>query len=119
MLHWHAIERLRDHPKAFVKIVAALNEVLATHPRLRDLCQFKRIKTYHFSEIYRLLTGSSYAGGSNGNGLGYGPGSGVVFPPTGKSMFDDIPNNVLKKIIESTSTMNSVQISGILVNKVD
>lgn len=120
MLHWEAIERLRNHPKAFVKIIAALNEILASHPRLRDLCQHKRIKSYHFSEIYRLLTGGSYSGGGNNNGLGCQPGSGIPYPSSGtKSMFDDIPNNVLKKIIDSTNTMNTVQITGILVNRVE
>lgn len=127
-LTWEAIDRLRNYPKAFVKIIAALNEILATHPRLRDLNEFKRINSYHFSEIYRLLTGGTFPGtgrpsipgyGPGSVGSGYDPGTGVLVPPIGKTLFDDIPNNVLKKIIESSRSTNTVQITGTLVRRTD
>ncbi len=155
LLTWQAIDRLRNYPRAFVKIIAALNEVLAGHPRLRELNQYKRIYAYHFNEIYRLLTGGSFSGGSNGNNLDYTPGTGVTFPTgdigipgmspgtglypnggtnagispngrpvngmplTGKSMFGDIPDLVLKRIVENTRCMNTVQITGIMIRKAE
>lgn len=51
-----ALRRLRKHPKALLKIIAAMNGLLRNSPVFNKLLQTNTISEAHFSEIYRILT---------------------------------------------------------------
>lgn len=56
-LPWAAIQRLSNYPKAFVKVLAALNELLATNPDFIALRNTKKIEPWELSYAYWVLTG--------------------------------------------------------------
>lgn len=113
-----AIDRLRNHPKAFVKILAAMNEVLLVNPDYVDLGNRQRIEDYEFLPIYRLLTGMesdqkesminqslpSFDGRPNGH----------LYLGQENSIYG-IPPNVLKYWFKLKRRMRTVMNVGILV----
>lgn len=55
-----AIDRLISSPKAFIKMLAAINENLRKNPDFQDLGKRTEIEAYELSELYHYLTGSYY-----------------------------------------------------------
>lgn len=52
-----AIDRLLSFPRAFVKILGAMNEVLLINPDFVDLGNRNKIEEYEFRPIFRLIVG--------------------------------------------------------------
>jgi hypothetical protein len=61
LLSREALLRLMKYPKALVKIIAAINELLRQHPDLLKLIGKSSISINDFNVIYWLLTGKEFA----------------------------------------------------------
>lgn len=117
-LDFNAVERLKKYPKVLVKIVSSINKILSLHPRLRELNQYDRVHPYHFNELYRLLTGNNYPNGSIGSSMGTGSQIGIGYnSKETRGLFDDIPGYLVDRISKSTKSMNTVQITGVMVER--
>lgn len=57
MLSWAALQRLAKFPKAFVKLLAALNELLANNPDFTQLASNAQIQPWELGYAYYVLTG--------------------------------------------------------------
>lgn len=78
MLPKQAIDRLKRYPKAFVKLIGAINELLRNHPDLIRLADKEIISNLDFSNVYAILTGMRYNNGSGeSTGLYYNQGIGA------------------------------------------
>lgn len=66
---YDALKRLSKHPGAFLKVVAAFNEVIAADPDFGSLTSYERIEDWMFTSIYRILfmmhQGNLYSIGTN------------------------------------------------------
>lgn len=117
LLDIDAIRRLRKYPKAFVKIIAAMNELLRHNPDFNNLGNEKYISEYHFNAIYRLLTGFSY---NNGTGIGnhyYGSGRNINnWPNRGEvhRFLDGIDPRLVENYRRNKVGMNTVMVTGII-----
>lgn len=78
MLPKQAIDRLKRYPKAFVKLIGSINEILRNHPDLIRLADKEIISNLDFSNVYAILTGMRYNNGSGeSTGLYYSQGIGA------------------------------------------
>lgn len=66
LLPKEAMERLCQYPKAFVKIMRAMNYLLRIHPDFGSLGDKNRITPLEFSDVYAVLTGYGYNNGVRG-----------------------------------------------------
>lgn len=57
---YQALKRMTEHPKAFVKVLSAMNELLAIDPDFNTLKDRSRIEEWMVKEIYRILTGLAF-----------------------------------------------------------
>lgn len=65
LLTKEAIERLKKYPKAFVKIIQAINEIFRNIPDFNKLANYKKITDRDFNDIHRAITGIEYDGYNN------------------------------------------------------
>lgn len=69
---YQALMRVARHPRAFVKIVGAMNELLALDPDFGSLSDYTEIKPWMFTSVYRILNmvhqGNFYSTGTNIDG---------------------------------------------------
>lgn len=56
-VHWPALERLSHYPKAFVKIVAAINELLRNNDDFLRIYEKTRIDPWELTYVYWILSG--------------------------------------------------------------
>lgn len=78
LLRKEAIDRLKRYPKAFIKLIGAINELLRNHPDLQKMGDQELISNLDFSNIYAILTGMRYNNGSGeSTGLYYNSGLGA------------------------------------------
>jgi hypothetical protein len=78
LLDKRAIDRIKRYPKAFVKIIRSMNELLRNHPDLIRLSDKELISNLDFSNIYAIFTGLRYNNGSGeSTGLYYNQGVGA------------------------------------------
>lgn len=66
MIQRSAIDRLLKYPKAFVKIIGALNELLRNHPDFNSYGERTVITLTEFNPIFEILTGKRLG---NGRGI--------------------------------------------------
>lgn len=52
---YNALKRLSKHPKAFLKVVAAFNELLAADPDFGSLDRYEKLEEWMFTSVYRIL----------------------------------------------------------------
>lgn len=57
LLDVRALERLQRYPKAMVKIIGSMNELLKNHPDFNNLGNKRHISNHDFSSITAFLTG--------------------------------------------------------------
>jgi hypothetical protein len=115
-----AIRRLRKQPKVFVKIVGAMNELLKNHPDFNSLGDLNRISDYHFSEIYRILTG--FKPGNNNYQINpspnyYGSGLQANYFPNGNNqsnLFAGLDPIMVENYRRNRVGFNTVQVTGLL-----
>lgn len=66
---YNALKRLSEHPKAFVKVVAAFNELLAADPDFGSLSNYEKLEEWMFTSVYRVFNmthqGNFYSTGTN------------------------------------------------------
>lgn len=89
-----AIDRMKAFPKAFVKIMTSINELLAYQSDFQNLGNQKVIYPWQLSKVYEGLTGSRIGARSGPGGLapGYHPPPGMDF-----ELFKGIPKWVVEK----------------------
>lgn len=103
-----ATNRLQASPKAFVKLIGSINELLRNHPNFLQLSTLPVVHDYHYSEVYRLLTGFDNVGGGNSSGNVTGPGY------TRAAMFGNIDPRVIQQSQNSRVSPKTVMVSNIL-----
>lgn len=120
MLSDEAIRRLRDYPKAFVKIIGSINELLATHPDFNSLGDRNYITELEFSPLYRLLTGNmnNQSGGLGGNNY-YGCGLGASNLPGIYNLLKDFDPRLVADYMRNTITTRTVMVSNIMALRMD
>lgn len=110
LLSREAIERLKGYPKAFVKIISAINELLKNHPDFVNLGDKKRITALEFDAVYQALTGFPMNNGTNINRNQY-------YGSNHNGLFRDIDPRVLENYRRNRIGHQTVQISQIMVVK--
>lgn len=118
LLRREAIDRLLQYPKAFVKIIGAINEILKSHPRFVDLGDKYTITPLEFSPIYRAITGYGYDSGLGVNGGHYyGPGRNIydgIHKDFHGDLFDDIDPIELTLYRNNRKNMMTVMRNGLI-----
>jgi hypothetical protein len=100
---------MKRYPKAFVKIVGSMNELLRNHPDFNDMGSLKVIHKYHFDAVWRILSGSQNSMNNTASGQQYyGPGT------LGKDMFKDIPEREIINLRNNRIVRGTVMSSLIL-----
>lgn len=117
LLLWAAIQRLSNYPKAFVKMLAALNELLRLNPDFVKLMD-RRIEPWHLSYAYWVLTG-----GANSANASYlwndKNGSGGFTGKTGDRFIGSIDKKTLDEYFRmKRRNMLTVQNVGIIVRPI-
>lgn len=113
-----AIDRLRQYPKAFVKIIGSIYEVIANNPDFQNLSNADSISNKAFRDIYALISGYAYDGRRNA-GVFTGGNRANDWPyfPNPNKFFKDIDPNVLADYRANRTGRNLVQITGVVAFK--
>lgn len=93
MLDNAAIERLKQYPKAFVKIVSSIDELLRNHPGILSLGDKRTISDSDFNILYRFLTGIDLRTGTVMANLPVASGSSAVTISTIRNKYVNTGNN--------------------------
>lgn len=130
MLTKEALDRLRRYPKALVKIIGAINEILRNHPDFEKLSTKPVVTKRDLDPIYRMITGYSLSNGAKGtNSEYYGPGRNInSWPYSGNKysdskiginngMFSDIDPRVVENYRNNRIGNNTVMTTGIVAYK--
>ena len=122
LLNQAALDRLKKFPKAFIKIIGALNELLKNHPDFTNLGNKTYITANDFSPIYSMLTGFGYDNGASGKGgMYYGPGIGGnnwQYNQNNKWLFGDLDPRVIENYRKNAIKTNSTMVTGIAAIKI-
>ena len=110
MLTKEALERLKRYPKAFVKIIAAINELLKHHPDFVNLGNLSVITTRDLNAVYQLLTGFPLNNGTIVNSREY-------YNVNNQNIFKDIDPRIVENYRRNRINNNTVQLNQILVMK--
>lgn len=98
-----AIARLMKYPKAFVKIVQAINELLRDHPKLSALGTKRELTQADFNGVYRFLTGIDYLTGRQSTEVG--------------ALFNDVDPRFLEAYRKGNMAFHTVQYSSVVALK--
>jgi hypothetical protein len=115
-----ALKRLRRRPKAFVKLIGAMNEVLKNHPDFNNLGDVNRITDFQFSQIYRILTGFQPGNNNHLSNLGrehYASGLQANYNPSPgnvNSLFGNLDPVMVENYRRNRVGFNTVQVTGIV-----
>lgn len=95
MLQGKAIARLREHPKALVKVIGSMNELLWNNPDFVKLGDETYISEYHFSELYGMVTGHPYKSDNFRSIPDFRPGSKLdkIYQTLDKKKLEDYRKN--------------------------
>lgn len=59
LLTKEALDRLRNYPKAFVKLVAAMNDILRLNPGFHTLYDRNHIEPWQLTDVIKIMTGET------------------------------------------------------------
>lgn len=104
-----AIDRLKLYPKAFVKIIAAINELLKNHPDFVNMGNKNRITALDFNAVYQALTGFPLNNGTVINNNQYYGNLGNIFA--------GIDPRLLESYRRNRISLNSVQVNQIMIQR--
>lgn len=131
----NAIDRLRKYPKAFVKIIGAINEILRNHKEFNNLGNRKIITMDEFNDVLSVITGYRYQNDStlvvannwpySSSGINYYTGRPVSKEPMGgidskrgvgyrNFLFRDLDPRVVESYRRNSVTTKTVMVSGIV-----
>jgi len=111
LLSKEAISRLLKFPKAFIKIIAVLNELLRDNPDFINLGDKKKISAIDFSNVYRILTGYDYLNGSASCSSNW------INTNRPSCLFSDIDPLLLERYRRERVGKNTVLLTGIIAVK--
>mgnify|MGYP007069468258 CR=1 FL=1 len=109
LLSKSAIDRLKNYPKAFVKIIAAINELLKNHPDFVNMGNKNRITALDFNAVYQALTGFPLNNGSVINQNQYYGNLGNIFAGIDARLLENYRRNRI--------SLNSVQVNQIMIQR--
>lgn len=138
VLQRDAIDRLRKYPKAFVKVIGAINELLRNHPSFNSYGDKNTISYKEFDPIYEILTGTRlgngrgvtgphyYGGGVDGANWPYrGQGALPLNPRPGRpgnydgGLFTNLDPALVKYYRDNRQQINLVQNTGVIAIKMN
>lgn len=120
LLSQDAINRLLKWPKAFVKLLSALNEMLRLNPDFTELGNRRHIDAWEFGPAWWILTGTT-PGNLPGSGridLSY-PGDNLENWPgwTRETFLKDVDPAELQRYLKLKRRLTTVQIMGVVVHR--
>lgn len=92
-----AFERLRKYPKALVKIVGTLNDMVINHPDYNKVVKLEHLTPEDMEDVIRLVKGTY--------------GSGVEISLGSESLFSNIPNALIDNYHKRRKTLMTAQTS--------
>ena len=113
MLKPGAIQRLREYPKALVKIIGCINELIRDHPDFNELYTMKRVSHVHFDKIYSIITGFHTQTVQGEKGHYYGPGI------DRRELFKDLDPRVVENYRRNNYARNTVMNNQIVAKRLD
>lgn len=111
MIDRPALDRLRCFPKAFVKIIGAINELLFSRVDFQHLGDQRQIHPWQLSRAYEIITGCPITNGY------HGPTAASYRCPPGQSSFLDIPPHVVKRHRDSRRGTMTVQVQNLTAHR--
>lgn len=105
LLPQEALKRAQKYPKAIVKLISAMNELLRYNPDFIKLADNPTITTADFSAMYSFLTGHRMDMGPN---VYYGPGI------DHRHIFDSFDPRVVENYRRNSISTNRVMISSVV-----
>jgi hypothetical protein len=105
LLDVRALQRLQKFPKALIKIIGSMNELLKNHPDFNDLGNKRFISNHDFSSITSFLTGYRIP---IKNGNYFGPGI------DNRNLFGDMDPVVVEQYRREAIGSNRVMNNGVL-----
>lgn len=117
MLTKNAIETLKKYPKALVKIIGSINELLKNNPDFINLGDKTSISNSDFDNVYRILTGYGYIPSANNGNNNY-----IIYDDSliqrRSHLFKDIDPLLVEQYRNQRISSNNIQLYGIVnVNK--
>jgi hypothetical protein len=116
LLNKPAFDRMRKYPKAFVKLIGSINELLKNQPDFQNLKDQSEISLMDFSELYKLLTGFEWSGSPLGTSSVFGKYGNLPTWPSeaNDTWFNKIDKNVMSTYLNSRQSLKTVMVSGII-----
>ena len=109
-----ALDRLREHPKAFVKIFGAINELLFLDMTFSQLTEQRRIEPWQMTVLYEAIMGAPVTSIYNGRPRGWGFGAwGTNFTNKQPTFMTNIPSGLLKAYRQARKGRMDTQVFGI------
>jgi hypothetical protein len=125
-----AVIRLKQYPKAFVKIISSLDQVLRDNPDFQGLFGNRDITNVELSAVYEILTGVSFNNGRSVDPDRYlGPGLPLNqwgcnpnryrngYPGNPRWIFNNIDPRLVKYYRENRIKTNTVLVTGVVAVK--
>lgn len=129
MLDQQAINRLMKYPKAFVKIIGSMNDILRNRSDFNKLGDLSKITPLHFNPIYRLMTGYDYNNGQgnktgitdigNMNSWNYQLDRRYAFRAFNMPLLNDIDFDLIDRNRKNIVKTNTIMITGIVALRKD
>lgn len=115
---YNALKRLSKHPKAFLKVVAAFNELLATDPDFGSLSNYEKLEEWMFTSVYRIFymthQGNFHSTGTN---LDSYVDEMVFTDKNALGLLTKLDPNRIKKFIEAKRRQKVVRMNAAIVVK--
>lgn len=111
-----AIDRLLKYPKALVKIIGSINEILRSVPDFNNFSHKSYLSLDDFNPIYQILTGQ-YLGNTGGRGANYDYTSLANNWPYKNNMygiFKDIDPLTIQRLKDSRIMMKTALVTGVV-----
>jgi hypothetical protein len=108
LLDIRALERLQRYPKAMVKIIGSMNELLKNHPDFNNLGNKRYISKHDFSSITSFLTGYRIP---ISRGHYYGPGI------DNRDLFGDMDPAIVENYRKNSIGANRIMNSAVLAKR--
>lgn len=107
-----AMERLKAYPKALVKIIGSMNELLRNNQHFNSLGDKNKITALEFSDLYWVMTGYSFSNGQQGR-----PSSFYNYPIDSPNLLDGVDPRIIENYRKNMITQKTMMSANIVAVK--
>lgn len=109
-----ALDRLAEHPKAFQKVFAAINDILRWSASFQKLGDQRHIYPWQLTKLYEAVQGQAITNIYSGPTRSLGAGNfGTNWLNQDRTFLSDIPKSVLRALRENRRGNSDAQLFGI------